>query len=131
MLGQPQPKRARRFRRLGGELPPEKLHELSRLYEQNRKLAELEKEGAYEVDQQTSKQMHERHMKHIQTNHLHRFAPEVVKTYDFEPVLPEYREATLMMEDLSSKRTHRALQALAESEASANKTSSTNKTAEP
>lgn len=114
LLGQTQPKRARSFRRLSGELPAERLHELNLHYEQNRKLAELEKSGSYELDQQTSKQMHERHMKNIQSNHHHQFAPEVVKTFDFQPVLPKYQQAALLMEDLSSKKTQRVLQALEE-----------------
>lgn len=56
--------------------------------------------------------MHERHMKHIESNHKQKFKSEVMKTYDFEPILPQYRQSAIMMEELQSEKTHRALQGI-------------------
>jgi hypothetical protein len=54
--------------------------------------------------------MHERHMQNFETNQNQKFKSEITKTFDFEPIIPEYRQNAIMMEETASKRRLRALQ---------------------
>ena len=80
-------------------MPLDKQELFYQMHQDNEKIDDMESRREYDTNQELSLKMHQRYQQKKNENHKQQFESHVMKTWDFHPVLPEYHEVAMMLEE--------------------------------